>query len=540
MANSEITFSPIGRQGMSVTLRTEHGWELTCRGELSDDDPQYEGSEKLLNNQVVAANLWAYACAEKERRLSRDSKLREELEQRAGKHADMATNVADLIDKIGPDTRSGWCSACFNKTTHQKVEARFAIPTYLCADCGAATLRCVLPRCDNMATRGFGSIRIPRYCAEHCHEIASFERGSVQIDDLTDYADLLRFEKKNLAKSAKIAGSILAAGGAMTGVGLAAAPLIGGFIGTTVGGYTGAAATSYGLAVLGGGSVAAGGLGVAGGTAVVAAVGTGLGGVIGSRLTSAYVSEDDSFSIEKLKDGAGVSVIVCSGFLTEGTIGWGDWERIVTERYPNSPVYRVHWGAEELKDLTDVINKNAVKAVITKGTGTTALRASKHAAKTAGPIGGVLIAADLAKNPWWVAQARANKTGAILADIVARVRLDEVVLIGHSLGARSMICAAEALGTKADAPKVRDVHLLGAAINADHNWGDLNAAVQQTVFNYHSRNDTVLKFVYAIVQGGSTAAGCSGASTRRKKIKNVNVTKQVPDHSAYCKSLSLK
>ena len=97
-----------------------------------------------------------------------------------------------------------------------------------------------------------------------------------------------------------------------------AAPLIGGFIGTTIGGYSGAAATSYGLALLGGGSVAAGGFGMAGGTAVVAAVGASLGGVVGAGLTNAYVSEDKSFRIEKLKDGPGVAVVVCSGFLTEG------------------------------------------------------------------------------------------------------------------------------------------------------------------------------------------------------------------------------
>jgi hypothetical protein len=165
-----------------------------------------------------------------------------------------------------------------------------------------------------------------------------------------------------------------------------AAPLVGGFIGTTIGGYSGAAATSYGLALLGGGSVAAGGFGMAGGTAVVAAVGASLGGVLGAGLTNAYVSEDKSFMIEKLKDGPGIAVLVCSGFLTEGKHGWGDWERIITERYPDSPVYRVHWGAKELRDLTAVVSGNLGKAAATRGVRKMALKASKHAAKKAGPI----------------------------------------------------------------------------------------------------------------------------------------------------------
>lgn len=63
--------------------------------------------------------------------------------------------------------------------------------------------------------------------------------------------------------------------GALTG-GLAA-PVIAGAYGSIVLGYSGAVATSAGLAALGGGSLAAGGLGMAGGAALI----TGLGGAAG-------------------------------------------------------------------------------------------------------------------------------------------------------------------------------------------------------------------------------------------------------------------
>lgn len=515
-------------------------WKLVVRGDIDQLSPVVTGAERLASNRVLTVNLWAYACAEKERRITRDQKLRVELEKRADIHADVAASVADLVDKVGLEIRTSWCSACFARVEHRKVEAGRAVPAYLCGGCGAATMPCIAPRCENMATRGFGAVRIPRYCAEHRHDLPSFERGSNKIADLSDFAELLKFEKRNLAKTTKVAGTALVAGGAMTGVGVVAAPLIGGFIGTTVGGYSGVAATSYGLAFLGGGSVAAGGLGMAGGTAVVAAAGLGLGGVIGAGLTSAYVSEDDSFEIEKLKDGDDVSVVVCSGFLTEGKHGWGDWERIVTERYPDSPIYRVHWGAEELKDLTAVVSGNLGKLAITAGVKKMALRASKQAAKKAGPLGGALVFVDLVKNPWWRARERANKTGAILADLIARTHMPEVVLVGHSLGARAMICAAEALGTKDDAPQVREVHLLGAAIGAAGDWGRLNGCVQGVAYNYHSGEDKVLRFFYSIAQAGGVAAGYAGMTTRLKKIKNVDVTKQVADHAAYCKSVTLR
>lgn len=279
---------------------------------------------------------------------------------------------------------------------------------------------------------------------------------------------------------------------------------------------------------------------MAGGTGVVAAVGAGLGGVMGAGLTNAYVAEDKSFSVEKLKDGVGVAVIVCSGFLTEGTTGWGDWERIIIERYPDSPVYRVHWGSEELKDLWAVTTGNFGKAAAAKAVKSAALRASKRAATTASPLGGALIAVDLVKNPWWRARERANKTGVIVSDLLARTGWEEVVLVGHSLGARAMLCAAEALGTKEAAPRVREAHFLGAAVGSKRDWNQLHDAVSGTAYNYYSREDKVLKFFYTFAQMGDKAAGSTGMATKLKGIANIDVSRHVTEHSGYCKALSLR
>ena len=72
-----------------------------------------------------------------------------------------------------------------------------------------------------------------------------------------------------------------------------AAPAIGAAVGGTVFGLYGAAATSAGLAALGGGSLAAGGLGMAGGTAVISAAGglLGLGVGAGAATGASAVSE---------------------------------------------------------------------------------------------------------------------------------------------------------------------------------------------------------------------------------------------------------
>lgn len=60
-----------------------------------------------------------------------------------------------------------------------------------------------------------------------------------------------------------------------------ATPAIGALVGTTIYGLSGAAATSAGLALLGGGSLAAGGFGMAGGAWVLAGAGVAVGGLAG-------------------------------------------------------------------------------------------------------------------------------------------------------------------------------------------------------------------------------------------------------------------
>lgn len=234
---------------------------------------------------------------------------------------------------------------------------------------------------------------------------------------------------------------------------LFAAPAVGAALGSSVfgGSLTGAAATSHGLAMLGGGAVASGGLGMAGGTAVVTATGTALGGALGASTVSAYTGDDRSFAIELVRPGIGAPVVFATGFLTEGRAGWSDWQRLIDTRYPEAPVYQVHWGAKELKDLTGLLASNgskaAVRALLVQG--------ARRGKKTFGlpGIGWVLGAHGVATNPWTVAKTRAAMTGAALAGLIARSVEGPYVLMGHSLGARVMVTAAQALGTRPGSPQ---------------------------------------------------------------------------------------
>jgi hypothetical protein len=542
-----------------VEIESDQGAKLVLAGALTDLEPTVEDGGVLETNPALLSNMWAFAKTWHEAHATSETEAlavsdpekqkvalneladrRKAAQKRADAYAKVAQWIADVADDVSPyQPKIGWCSSCFYETEHRKSNRPAGqLPVYVCRGCGTPTLPCIAPKCDNMAVRERGAFRVPQYCAEHRHDIPGFEKAHERFGELHDYEDFLRYEKPNLNKTSKFVAVGVAGLTVGAPLALLAAPAIGGAIGSlgVFGGFSGAAATSHGLALLGGGSLAAGGLGVAGGTTVVTAVGAAVGGTLGASVSNAYLREDKSFRIELLRPGkGGVTVIVANGFLTEGDgERWGGWRSIVDARYPDSPVYRVRWGAKELKDFGAFVGgflTMAGGAAAAKGAAALATKAgAKFLGRTISPA---LLAGDLVKNPWHVAKNRADKTGVILGDLVARTEAESYVLIGHSLGARLMVVAAEALSTKPGGPRIQSMHLLGTAIGARSNWDALTGAVDEAVYGYHSLNDNVLKFVYKTVQAGQPAAGCVGFRPDSTKLVNVDVSDSVKTHFDY-------
>lgn len=550
---------------LNVEVVSDQGAVLALEGEFTDVEPDIVTGGVLEENLALRSNLWAHAKAWYAARSTANDaalsladpdeqaaalKLLEQQRKTAQKYADAyaktAQWIADVADDLSAgDIEHGWCSSCFAKAEHRKSNRPAGqLPVYVCQECGSPTLPCVAIRCENMAVRDRGAIRVPQFCAEHSHKIPGFEKAQGKFGGLHDYEEYLAYVAPNFDKISKVTVGTAAAVLAAAPVALFAAPAIGGAIGSlgVFGGLSGAAATSHGLALMGGGSIAAGGLGMAGGTAVVTAVGAAVGGALGASVANAYLSEDKSFRIELLRPGAGgVPVIVASGFLSDGkNEKWANWKPIVTRHYPDSPVYRLHWGAKELREVSLL-----GAAVLAKAGGTAVAKAAAAAATKAGAkflgnvAGPALFAADLVKNPWHVAKARADKTGVILGDLLARTEAASYVLIGHSLGARAMVVAAEELGTKPGAPRIQSAHLLGAAIGAKSDWTALSDAVDEAVYGYYSRKDVVLKYLYKTAQAGETAAGYSGFTPISDRLRNIDVSDQVPTHFDYQANVEL-
>ena len=67
----------------------------------------------------------------------------------------------------------------------------------------------------------------------------------------------------------------------------------------------------------------------------------------------------------------------------------------------------------------------------------------------------------------------------------------------------------------------------------------LTARVDEAVYNYHSANDNVLKYLYGAAQGGRTAAGLNGFALSAEKLKNIDVSALVERHSDYHANVEL-
>lgn len=538
---ARITFVPHSGETAACSLVTAKGYRLEVTGALMDREPASNGSPHLIANHALVHNLWAHAKFEKRRRRSRSQEKRKSFAKHAAAHAKIAEQISSLLDYGAGQRKTAWCSACLTRAEHMRLLLPpSALPAYICQACGSPTLTCAVPGCRSMASRGGNRIGIPRYCAEHRHETPGFEKATLRISDLSDWASIFTYDKPNYAKHTRV--GLLAALGVATvaTAGFAAAEAIGGAVGSLVGGYTGAAATSYGLALLGGGSIASGGLGMVGGTAVITTVGAAIGSGLGLSVANAYVGTDKSFRIEKIRDGSGPTVVLANGFLTERSDSWERWKALIDGAYPDAPVYRVYWGAKELADLQLLLGSGVAKGAAMRVATRSALHATKRAASKLGPVGAPFIVADVAANPWHTAKNRADQTGVALATVLARVEGGVFTLVGHSLGARVIVRAAQTLGTRAGSPLLREIHLLGAAVAAGEDWGTLRDGTAGVIVNYHSRRDPVLKYLYTTAQAGGRAAGLVGLRGTLPGMHNQDCSRRVERHDGYFAAVHLR
>ncbi|MDK8669227.1 hypothetical protein QP902_11160 [Corynebacterium marquesiae] len=277
--SAAISFKSEDDGSFACELRSNLGRVVRVARRGDVQSPEVEGDAELAGSPAIVDALWLAAVGQKEsddveaqlpaavaavqedfnfnnefispddqrdfaakavkRAVKRHEGEVQELREQAIASAKLATTLAELMDTLSGDTEEGWCSRCLTKSAHRKSKSK---SLYVCENCGSATSHCTVPQCDNFAAAGLGLVALPTVCAEHLHQVPDFERLDHRIADLTQWREFREFKAANVGRAAKLAAAGVATLALGATGGLLAAPMVGGAVGTTVLGFSGAVA----------------------------------------------------------------------------------------------------------------------------------------------------------------------------------------------------------------------------------------------------------------------------------------------------------
>jgi hypothetical protein len=135
-------------------------------------------------------SLLTYIVNEVTFRRSRSPEKRRSHREAADHARRNAVTVAVLVGRLDEEQVTGWCSGCFERSTHVHVRGHDR-PS---AQVPLQELRhphermrgtSLPPSCDGRPTRP----RDARYCAQHTHAIARFEKVTARLSDLDKVED---------------------------------------------------------------------------------------------------------------------------------------------------------------------------------------------------------------------------------------------------------------------------------------------------------------------------------------------------------------
>ena len=285
---------------------------------------------------------------------------------------------------------------------------------------------------------------------------------------------------------------------------------------------------------------------------------------VNERLTPASDNREDHYFLQDYLS-MKLATITVDGFLTQkNSFDGHDWEHTVRAKFSDHTWYHVKWESKRNLDIgLSVYNPvgtialfNIFKNIAERGT--------KKALFSGGAVAAIITATQLVNNPWHVAMVNSEKTGVLLADILRRSMTGQpFTLVGHSLGCRVIYSALETLANVTDSqgkavePIIDSVHLLGGAVGTKlttetiineelkkkgkkreeyeqiftvgAEWENAKKAVRGKIYNYFSKEDNVLKYLYtAGTFFASEPIGRNPISV--EGIENFNVSHLVKSH----------
>lgn len=465
----------------------------------------------------------------------------------------------ELKKSVGDTNLKAYCSWCNKLSNHTwSGKTRQFRKIYTCDYCKNETVLCWANKCNHMSKAGLayqkdhnlgflkrGWEKIDNlYCSEHRHEVIGFEKGNYRVKFLNeiDYSKF-QFEKSNYQKYTSIGIGIVGGALVMGPMYYVSAPALASFLGshgllgaastgTQISTLSGAALKSASLAKVGFGALSINGLGMAGGTILIGGFGSALGGISGANVSADFFESVEDFEYVKLRDGGDKEIIFINGLFSQNNNEFKTWMDELEDFYGTANLTGLRWESYALSRLAGIDLDDLASLVkkIPKQVGEIMLRLTKF--KNLISILGFL---GLVNNIWFVTYYRAALTGYILADNIARLHKgSKIDLHGHSLGARVIFYALQALSTK-DEVFVENVYLYGGAQERrdENGWINATKAVSGKIFNIYSSNDKVLKISYQAGTLGGAPIGLKPIETGSDKISNLDASDLINSHSDY-------
>jgi hypothetical protein len=462
------------------------------------------------------------------------------------------------------ETIKKYCSYCYTESEHIRLELKVGIlkKYYRCNNCENITVKCTFNKCNAMARGILENLqhadsdkwiqKLSNYtkahwnnwlCDEHNGRIATFENLDIKLESFEDYKIIFKRKRPNVKK---IGSNIIFIGGGIVIAGPLSSkivPEIASWLGAA--GRLGTTKTSNVLIKkLAGGALKNASVAALGTTnrMIITATGRALGGQLGGAISNNFHGEVKDFKFHKIQEGGDKSVIFINGWLSQKKDSWEDWKHESGHLFHNFNLYGLTWESKNLYKIGRAFGLNIAGGTVSLGAiNRWVRRATKAGAKNL-TIGGTIInLAKTFKNPWHSAMIKAQLTGAMLADAIARMPDDHsIILAGHSLGARVIFYALLALSTR-KTKKVKNVILAGGAVSKTDitGWENALEAVSGKIYNFYTDKDKILKYAYKTANAfQSEPIGLGPINSTDDNIININCSKIIHKHSEWKTSIN--
>ncbi|KAI1817137.1 DUF726-domain-containing protein [Poronia punctata] len=321
-------------------------------------------------------------------------------------------------------------------------------------------------------------------------------------------------------------------------IGTLAEPLVVAGVGTVFGGF--GVSTSVTAVLLGG-------VGAASSTVPVGTLFGLYGARQGGKTMDAYAKDIQDFGLlplhgpclDQFIDPKDVPAENRRMRVTVGISGWRTGEKEFFDQWKiigkATEVYTLRWELEALSKVGAALQTMTNSAAWTLAMKDTAQMNVFTSLQTSYWPASLVRASKVMDNPWIVAMVRAEKTGVVLAEVLANKVQGEraVSLVGYGLGARVIYACLTALSEKRAFGVVENAILFGAPCPAEVRvWAAMKSIVMGRLINVYSKHDYLLGFLYRTCAWNFGVAGLQPIEGV-PRVENIDLSDYIVNHLDY-------